>query len=58
MAVCTISLVNGPTLWFKMGVRGFHIYQEKWKPFIGQELSFVQEAKNIYNCFAVAVKTK
>lgn len=58
MAVCTISLVDDPTLSFKMGIRGFHVYQEKWKPFIGQELSFVQEADNVYDCFAVAVKTK
>ena len=59
-AMSVISIVNTCkfTHEFKMGVRGYHVYQAVWKPFIEQELEFHQEPSNPHDMFAVAAKAK
>ena len=36
-------------------VRGYHIYQELWKPRVGEKLACVLESTNIIDRYAVAV---
>lgn len=36
-------------------VRGYHIYQEIWKPTIGEELTCTREPRNAVDRYAVAV---
>ena len=39
---------------FCSGLRGYHVYQQIWKPFIGQVIKLAREEKNPYNRFAIS----
>ena len=38
------------------GLRGFHVYSDKWKPRIGERISIVHEKRNIHDINAMAGK--
>ena len=39
---------------FRCGLRGFHVYQDIWKPVIGETFHCIQEKNNIHDRYAVA----
>ena len=39
---------------FCSGLRGYHVYQQIWKPFIGQVIKLAREEKNPYDRFAIS----
>ena len=41
---------------FLCGLRGFHVYSDKWKPRIGERISIVHEKRNIHDINAMAGK--
>ena len=41
---------------FLCGLRGFHVYSDKWKPWIGERISIVHEKRNIHDINAIAGK--
>ena len=43
---------------FCSGLRGYHVYQKIWKPFIGQVITFAREEKNPYDRFAISGSAK
>ena len=44
---------------FCSGLRGYHVYQKIWKPFIGQVIiTFAQEEKDSYDRFAISGSAK
>lgn len=40
---------------FQYCVRGFHVYESIWTPFIGETLSYSRETCNLHDLFAVKV---
>jgi len=40
------------------GLRGYHVYKNIWKPFIGQVITFAREEKNPYDRFAISGSAK
>ena len=44
------------TFTFMTGVRGYHVYQDIWRPEIGDVLHCEREIGNSYEIFAVAIK--
>ena len=50
--------MNQTSLNFKFlcGLRGFHVYSDKWKPRIGERISIVHEKRNIHDINAMAGK--
>ena len=43
---------------FIIGLRGFHVYRDIWKPSLNQFINFKQERNNHYDRYAVAVMAK
>ena len=43
---------------FCSGLRGYHVYQKIWKPFIGQVITFAREKKRPYDRFAISGSAK
>ena len=43
---------------FTTGLRGFHVYEETWKPSPNQTVTFKQEKNNRYDRFAIAGTVK
>ena len=39
---------------FCSSLRGYHVYQQIWKPFIGQVIKLAREEKNPYDRFAIS----
>lgn len=39
---------------FRCGLRGFHVYQDIWKPVIGETLHCIHERNNIHDRYAIA----
>ena len=50
--------IQGHKITFDMGLRGFHVYRDEWKPYLHQPLKFRVERNNAYDDFAVAGFTK
>ena len=40
---------------FQSFIRGFHVYQDYWTPYLNEELSCVCEEDNVHDKFEVAV---
>ena len=53
----TIAIVNVPSFSFRLGARGFHVYQKDWVPFVGQAVAFERDPGNVHDCFAVAINS-
>ena len=53
----TIAIVNVPSFSFRLGARGFHVYQKDWVPFVRQAVAFEREPGNVHDCFAVAINS-
>ena len=45
--------IQGHKITFDMGLRGFHVYRDEWKPYLHQPLKFRVERNNAYDDFAV-----
>ena len=43
---------------FCSSLRGYHVYQKIWKPFIGQVIAFAREEKNPYERLAISGSAK
>ena len=43
---------------FCSALRGYHMYQKVWKPFIGQVITFAREQKIPYDRFAISGSDK
>lgn len=43
---------------FPCGLRGFHVYQDIWKPVIKETLHFIHERNNDHDCYAIAATTR
>ena len=56
----SIEIVDGDNIDydFCIGLRGYHVYQKIWKPFIGQVITFEQEEKNSHDRFAISGSAK
>ena len=39
---------------FRCGLRGFHVYQDIWKPVIGETLHCIHKRNNIHDRYAIA----
>ena len=51
----TIAIVNVPSFSFRLGARGFHVYQKDWVPFVDQAVAFEREPGNVDDYFTVAI---
>ena len=37
-----------------MGLRGYHVYRDEWRPYVHQPITFRKEEDNVHDNFAVA----
>jgi hypothetical protein len=46
--------IDSITTSFPCGLRGFHVYQDIWKPVNGEALNCIHERKNTHDRYAIA----